>query len=1257
MSREPRLPRSMRPQAARPKKADGADKVANTTTVTRSAATGPSPARPTSLAAEKKAAVRAATTRKPAPQLAEAAPAVPPAPMPVPSAATERGAPVAPGGAPVLPTGTTGAVPEAPAEQMADAASPASEVLEAESQADPAEKNPVSAITALDDDDDDESRRRATAAQQAAVKAEEEEVLAALGVQPATADAVTAPAPVMQPRGLASISFEDNAALIRLPGWPEPEGVDLDDTPLARERWLVAEDETLCIVCPPPTFDGRSHTLAISFGADELPVEFTFRSEYRGYLEQATDEVIGGWLYDALRPTSELQLEVRGESFGEIAVATTIEREDLLQHGHFASKPGFDIKLPRRPLSARPELVTISVKGTTTQPLGPILRGTSAVAAVAAATAAARSIGHEATRLLVGGMLLPNLTRSILSGPSSGLRGVETGATAMRPHLGHSRLGEPRVDIIVPVYAGEEETMACIESVLASAGRITQRLIVVDDCGPEPELSRRLQQLGAAGRLTYLRNPGNLGFVASVNRGMLEADRNDVVLLNSDTVVPPGFVDRLFRAAYADQTIASSSPMSNNATILSLPEMNPEDADLATPPYGMALTKVDEVVARVNAGETRDLPTAHGFCMFIKRAALDEVGLFDEAAFGLGYGEENDWSLRAFERGWRNVAAADVYVEHKGAVSFSGRRAARVQAALERLAERYPYYDALIQDFLRTDPLHDLRNRVQKAVWKRHGPVALQISLGLEGGAARHADDMAARLSAEGFLALTFSAGRDVAGNRTLSIRRNGKREALHYPANVPLAAALADILDLAPQFIHVQHVLDLPDGVAEFVRDSGIPYAVTLHDFFYGCPRVTLLDEASTYCGMPPPSKCAPCVRRGGIHPYVHPSLVDFSRTGELWRGKWDGLLRRASQLIAPSRDTADRYVKLFPDLKVDVRPHFSARRERPHPVPVSREEKRLRVAVPGSIGPQKGSQALLDLVRHAARWDDDIAFVVVGHTDRDAAFAAYENVRITGPYPAEQAVPRLRQSRCRVALFLSAFPETFGYTLSESLEAGLTPVAVDFGALGERLRDYGTGALVAPDARPEQIVAAIRQAAAMEPVAVPHDGYAHYDRLIADYYAEALRKPVAAPAAPRLLGWPRGMFADKYCGAEATFHVWSPLPITRVALSFWAPRTMPMQAVSIECNGLPVAREFLEEGRTRRIVHILTGRDAHFVELRARFDYTMPIGQNVQRQVAGAFAGLEIGDRVGLHTVELPPWPGRTPARRDAEPARAAA
>src|ERR1700722_15573240 len=121
------------------------------------------------------------------------------------------------------------------------------------------------------------------------------------------------------------------------------------------------------------------------------------------------------------------------------------------------------------------------------------------------------------------------------------------------------------VDVVIPVYRGLTETRRCIDSVLADPGKPLGRVIVVEDHSPHPELVGWLVEMAARHRIILIRNERNEGFVVSVNRGMEAAGSRDVVLLNSDTEVPLGWLSRLTAQAYADTRIATVSPLSNRS--------------------------------------------------------------------------------------------------------------------------------------------------------------------------------------------------------------------------------------------------------------------------------------------------------------------------------------------------------------------------------------------------------------------------------------------------------------------------------------------------------------------------------------------------------------------------------------------------------------------------------------------------------------------------------------------------------------------
>jgi GT2 family glycosyltransferase len=243
--------------------------------------------------------------------------------------------------------------------------------------------------------------------------------------------------------------------------------------------------------------------------------------------------------------------------------------------------------------------------------------------------------------------------------------------------------------------------------VLGANVRMPHEVIVVDDASPEPELSAWLREAAAGGRFTLLVHERNAGFVASVNEGMrLHPDR-DVLLLNSDTEVAGDWLDRIASCAARDPRTGTVTPFSNNATICSYPRF----AQSNPLPAGVSAARLDSAFARANGGRAVEIPTAVGFCMFIARGCLDEVGLFDEEAFGRGYGEEVDFCMRAARAGWRHWLAADTFVFHEGEVSFGGGAQEIRDRAQAIVDGRYPEFQTRVREFIAADPPRVFRER------------------------------------------------------------------------------------------------------------------------------------------------------------------------------------------------------------------------------------------------------------------------------------------------------------------------------------------------------------------------------------------------------------------------------------------------------------------------------------------------------------------------------------------------------------------
>ena len=268
------------------------------------------------------------------------------------------------------------------------------------------------------------------------------------------------------------------------------------------------------------------------------------------------------------------------------------------------------------------------------------------------------------------------------------------------------------VDVLIPIYDGLEETLECIDSAIAARklNRTPHRLVVLDDATPIVALRKALKVLASKGKITVVHQPVNLGFIRTMNRAMALSPRQDVVWLNADTRVHGNWLDRLRDTAYTADDIASVTPFTNNGELMSFPVSR-----VSSPmPTAGEQAELDRLASDI-AGPVVELETGCGFCLYIKRAALNAVGYLDEVHLSRGYGEETDWCLRARRSGWRHMGATHVFVAHKGGVSFKEEKMLRVAYNNAILRTRFPTAEADYEAFCKRDPLQPARNALQGA--------------------------------------------------------------------------------------------------------------------------------------------------------------------------------------------------------------------------------------------------------------------------------------------------------------------------------------------------------------------------------------------------------------------------------------------------------------------------------------------------------------------------------------------------------------
>jgi len=805
------------------------------------------------------------------------------------------------------------------------------------------------------------------------------------------------------------------AADAGLPGWcgldgdgvlhagpARPVRVRLDDAPI-RLAWTGRRARL------PPEWTAARLVHVEGYLGSPLPVAAFLAVE--GFVE-ARDGGLAGWAWRPADPSRRPNLVLAG---GDVALSVA------------ATEPADGVLL-QRPM-ARPWAFSVPASAFAGQ-AGPV------------------SVRGADGRHLLGSPVDPGLERRAAAALARAVRdgGMPAWADA-GGGLPATATVRPAVDVVIPAYRGLRLTLDCIASVLATVPRTTH-VVVVDDASPEPELAKALQALHRRRRIRLIRHTENLGFPAAANTGLRACAGRDAVLLNSDTLVAPGWLERLRAAAYAAPDIGTATPLSNDATILSYPDR--DGGNLVPDAAGVAAA--DALAQAVNGDAVADLPTGVGFCLYLRRDCLDQVGLFREDCFAQGYGEENDLCLRARHLGWRSVAALGVFVGHVGGASFGDARRHLIARNLRVLNRLHPGYDALVAAHEAADPLAPARRRMDERRWAggRHpaGAVVL-VTHGGGGGVERIIAERCDALVAERRRPVVLRPVPD--GCRIETPGAGFPNLCYAVPDELPALARL-----LRADRVHrveVHHHLGHQPGIGAIAKLLRAPTHAFIHDYARFCPRIALVGTNRGYCGEPDTEGCEACIADLG-------SKLKDGLTVPALIARSAAELAAAELVIAPSADAATRIRRHFPAVRPVVRPWED---DAILPPPDAAAPGAARhVCVIGAIGLEKGYDVLLACARDARRRGLPIRFTVVGYTSDDERLMSAGPVFVTGEYRDAEAVALIRAQAADLSFLPSVWPETWCFALSRAWQAGLQVAAFDLGAPAERLRATGRGWLL---------------------------------------------------------------------------------------------------------------------------------------------------------------------------------------------------
>ena len=647
------------------------------------------------------------------------------------------------------------------------------------------------------------------------------------------------------------------------------------------------------------------------------------------------------------------------------------------------------------------------------------------------------------------------------------------------------------VDIVVPIHNQFDYVRRCVLSVLQHT-QFAYRLILIDDCSTEPALLDFLEHVNELDFVVVHRNAKNLGFVGSANQGF-RLSENDVVLLNSDVCVTPRWLRKLVTAAYSRSDVATATTLSNAATIFSVPtfgETNPI-------PDNQTISSMARLVEDVALREYREVPTAVGCCMYIKAQALNEVGHFDAETFGRGYGEENDFCMRALAKGWKNILDDSTFIYHKNSVSFGPEKEALIKTNLEILEARHPDYLPMVREFVDSGIIQGVLGRVEESLRRNSGEgyhparyFARQETKRIlfvmhdgGGGTSHMALDLLDNLPS------IYECYYLVCDTKRLVLSRyrpgRGMQEIEAHEILSPIKVTdfthdeyrqiVTAILTCHPfDLIHIHHLISHALDLPQIAQKLQIPYLITFHDFYLICPTVHMLNYDKTFCA----GRCEASDERQCILPTPNLAQAPLlpGRWAKTWRKHIGPLLEGAAGLLAPSQPAKNVLLRQYPklaDKPFRVIEH-GRDMDRYDMAVEPKPGTTVRLVTMGDISLHKGAE----LFRQLAEADGQQRFEIhilgpIADELRDIP-----GIHCHGAYERSDLPKLIESIKPSLALLLSIWPETFCYTLSEAWSFGLPVIVSDIGAPKHRVERNGGGWVVDhrnPEALYNEVIAII--------------------------------------------------------------------------------------------------------------------------------------------------------------------------------------
>jgi len=627
---------------------------------------------------------------------------------------------------------------------------------------------------------------------------------------------------------------------------------------------------------------------------------------------------------------------------------------------------------------------------------------------------------------------------------------------------------DARIDIILPVYNGIDFLKILLPQIINNSD-LSFRLIIINDCSPDFKIKPFLETYSNYPNITLIHNDTNIGFTASVNKGICLSE-NHIVLLNSDTEVPPKWLSRLIYPIIKDDKIATVTPFSNCATILSFPKIgdNPIFENLS-------VEGIDNIVKNALNPNIIEIPCGVGFCMAINKKTIKEIGLLDEIRFAKGYGEEVDFCRRAIKKGYKNVLTTNLFVYHKHGGSFDPALKSKLLISHQKTIDLlYPKFVPDVLNFIKHSILNEIRVLLLLISCSKVAKESIIYFDHELGGGANQYTDRFVEENKNSNLVIVLSFIHPIYNPSTYFVARYHYKDyngVIHFKSMDEMGSLFNYII---PNKIIIGSLITFGDTekimnlIKKIKTKHGCNVTYLIHDYHSICQSFNLMYLNQTFCNIPPNEKCINCLNNSNLSPVLfNNKLKNISDYRLLWFTLFTTIV---DEIICFTSSAKNLLLKAYLELdseKIKIIPHRvdDYKLEKFKLINTISYEKatkkdKLVIGILGHIHSNaKGLKVVYELNKLIKKNKYNVELFLIGKIPNDIKCKKIKN---SGFYEIGSLHNIIKEKKINAFFIPSVWPETFSYTTAEAILSELPVFCFNLGGQADQTRNYEKGKVI---------------------------------------------------------------------------------------------------------------------------------------------------------------------------------------------------